>query len=239
MKYNYSIANAQAVWYTGEEAELLQMNCSAMILAGGASRRMGRDKAWIEIQGKPLVLHVVDRLRELTDDIVIVTNDPAPYASLGYTLVADEAPQGGPLAGLAAGLAAARNDAVIAVAVDMPFLNTDLLRYLVSLAADADVVLPSFPIDAPASTTEGVQGGGRKGKGERGKDLDQHPLHAVYRRACLAPIRAALARGERRLNSFYADVRVRVVSVEEIARYDPDGRSFWNINTPEDLARVR
>lgn len=208
---------------------------SGIILAGGKSRRMGRDKAWLEFEGVPLVVRVLERVRQLTDDIVIVTNAREPFAALGVPLVADEVPNAGPLAGIAAGLGAVRGDYALVVACDMPFLNVELCRYLVSLADGYDVVIPNFPdpeADAARANT-------KKDGAPRGKDLDLHPLHAVYSQECLAPIRRALSEGDRRMVAFHADVRVRVVSPHEIASYDPQGKSFRNLNTPDDLARAQ
>ncbi len=208
---------------------------SAVILAGGKSRRMGRDKAWIEFEGVPLIVRVLARVRQLADDVVIVTNTPAPFAPLQVPLVGDEIPDGGPLAGIAAGLNAVKHNHALVVACDMPFLNVELCRYLVSLAADSDLVIPNFPSGETPAEPRAVQ---RAPSARRGKDLDLHPLHAVYAKGCLEPIRRALARGNRRLISFHHEVRVRVVSPDEIVRFDPEGRSLLNLNTPEDLARA-
>jgi molybdopterin-guanine dinucleotide biosynthesis protein A len=202
--------------------------CSGIILAGGQSRRMGRDKAWIELDGVPLVVRVLARIRGLTDDVVIVTNDPAPFERLGTRLVGDEIPGAGPLAGIAAGLEAVRHAYAVVVACDMPFLNVALLRYLLSLAPGYDLVIPNLPTGQEA-------GRKREGGGRRAKDLDLHPLHAVYSKQCLAPLRAALERGDRQLTSFHDAVRVRIVPPDEILRFDPQGRSVQNLNTPQDL----
>jgi molybdenum cofactor guanylyltransferase len=191
--------------------------CSAIIQAGGQSRRMGRDKALIDYHGRPILAHVIDTLRQLSDDVIVVANRSDVYSpivsSLGARLVPDYDPPVGPLGGLAAGLAAMQHDLALVVACDMPLLNLDLLRHLIDRAANFDAVVP-------------LTG-------------DQYePLHAVYRGTCLAPIQRRLANGERRVISFFEDVHLSVVPEADWRVIDPEGRSLSNFNTPEDLARL-
>jgi molybdopterin-guanine dinucleotide biosynthesis protein A len=138
-------------------------------------------------------------------------------------------PDFGPLAGLHAGLSAMRAELGVAVAVDMPFLDPALLRAMLDAASGHDAVIPALAAEVDAETLQ------RK----RAKDLDLHPLHAVYRRTCLPAIRAAIDRGDRKLNAFFADVRVRYFSAAEIRAYDPELRSLMNVNTPEELQSAR
>lgn len=187
-----------------------QQAVSAVVLAGGQSRRMGRDKALIDYQGRPIIAHVIDTLRALSDDIVVVSNRLDLYAPFGARVVPDYEPPCGPLGGIAAGLQAALCSLAVVVACDMPFLNVTLLRWLLDLAAGYDAVVP--------------------------KTADEfEPLHAVYRRECHDPIVRRLERGERRVISFFADVRLRPVLEPEWRALDPAGRSLVNLNTPDDL----
>ena len=183
---------------------------SAIVLAGGQSRRMGRDKALIEFQGKPLIAHVIDTLRELTNDVVVVSNRSEVYSPFGVRVTPDYDPPCGPLGGIAAGLQAAQHDLAVAVACDMPFLNVRLLRYLLDAAVDYDAVVPQL-----------------------GDEFE--PLHAVYRQTCYHPIVQRIETGQRRVISFFADVRLRPVPEPEWRAIDPDGRSLINLNTPDDL----
>jgi len=186
---------------------------SGVILAGGRSTRLGRDKALLELEGRTLVARTLDVLAQLTDDIIVVTSLAPHLLPPSARVVADRYVGAGVLAGVHAGLLAARGELAIVVACDMPFLNLDLLRYIVSLAHEADIVVPRW--------------------------TDVEPLHAVYRpAACLGPVESALARGERRIISFYHEVRVRYVERAEIARLDPQGLSFFNVNTLEDWERA-
>lgn len=183
------------------------------VQAGGQSRRMGRDKGLVELGGRPLISHVLERLRHLADDILVTTNAPQDYAFLGVRLASDPMPGAGALSGLATALEAARGECVMVIACDMPFVRTALMAYLLDLAQEADVVIPR-----------------RLGEFE--------PLLAVYRRTCLAAIQASLAAGQARMISFFPSVRVRPVEAAELESVDPSGRSFFNINTPDDLRQA-
>lgn len=216
-----------------EASEAATPFASGVVLAGGASRRMGRDKAWIEFEGRALIERVIAALTPVCQEIVVVANDRAAYEKLGVKLVGDVLPGKGALGGIYSGLSAAQCDYALAVACDLPFLNAALLRYLLRLAPAYDVVIPRVPAANPAPR---AQGQAAPGELPSAKDANLHPLHAVYSKRCLAPMLARLRADELRLISFHADVHVRVVTETEIARYDPQFLSFLNTNTPEELA---
>jgi molybdopterin-guanine dinucleotide biosynthesis protein A len=182
-----------------------------VILAGGESRRMGRPKALLPIGDSTLIEAVLARLREACPEILIVTNTPELYRHLGIRLVPDALPGRQSLVGIFTGVLHVGGPTFVC-ACDMPFLNPSLVRYLGSLAEGVDVVIP--------------RNGG-----------DYEPLHAVYTPACLEPIRRGIARRGRN-TGFLPEVRVRTVEVEELRRFDPDLRSFVNVNTPKDYARL-
>ncbi|MBM4434387.1 MAG: molybdenum cofactor guanylyltransferase [Chloroflexi bacterium] len=190
------------------------MSVSAAVMAGGRSRRMGRDKAWIDLgDGRPIVRHVVDVVSGVADDVLIVANDER-YATLGPRVVPDAHPGTGVLGGIATGVAAAAHERVLVVACDMPFLLPRMLRFLAEQADGYDAVVPRV--------------GG-----------EYETLHALYTKACLPAMRRALEAGERRVISFFGDVRVRAVDADELRPLDLDLRSFTNVNTPEELAALR
>jgi len=181
------------------------------IQAGGQSRRMRRDKGLVPLDGLPMIEHLLERVRPLGDEVLITTNQPESYAYLGLRMVADEVPGEGALAGLHTALKAARGDTVLVLACDMPFVNVPLLGYLLDLSPDFDVVVP------------------------RWQDVLQ-TIHAVYsRQYCLPAMEDVLKRGRKRVFSFYSQVQVREISEDEIVRFDPQGLSFFNVNTPEEL----
>jgi len=190
------------------------MSISSVILAGGQSRRLGQDKAFVEVGGQPLIERVLQVVRALSDDVVIVTNDPARYERLGVRLVGDIYPGKASLGGIYTGLASARAEQALVVGCDMPFLNLGLLRHMIRLAAGYAVVIPRY-------------------------DGYLEPLHAIYHRRCLPTMQAHLEADELRIAEVLAALPARYVSAAEIDLYDPERLTFFNINTPEDLARAQ
>lgn len=187
---------------------------SVVIQAGGESSRMGRDKGLVPLAGRPMIEHILTRVDGLGGELLITTNDPDDYEYLGIPLASDEVPGAGALPGLYTALSASKGNTVLLIACDMPFVNRLLLEYLLSLAHEGDVIVPRW---------NGMY----------------QTMHAVYaRKRTLQAVEAALESGERRMISFYPQVKVRPVTPEEIAEYDPRGRSFFNVNTPEDLAEA-
>jgi len=187
---------------------------SVAILAGGRSRRMGRDKAFLPVGGRPVIERVIERIAPLSDDLILITNEPVPYRYLGQRLVGDVAPGKGSLGGIYTALHAAHYDHCLVVACDMPFLNPDLLRYLIGLVPGYDVVIPriaEFP----------------------------ETLHAVYGKRCLEPIKRRLLADQLKIVGFFDEVRVRTVERDDVARFDPAFRSFLNMNTPANWEQVQ
>jgi molybdopterin-guanine dinucleotide biosynthesis protein A len=154
-------------------------------------------------------------------EVVGVLNDPDDWGDLPARLVPDVYTGGGPLAGIYAGLAAAAHGYALAVAADMPFLSVELLGAMLARPRDYDVLIPRSL---------------RPGSARNALDLE--PLHALYGKTCLAPMRAALEGGQRQVAAFFPQVRLAYVEPEEIRRYDPTGRSLININTPEQVAEA-
>lgn len=186
-----------------------------IVLAGGAGTRLGGvNKALVEVGGRRVVDRLLDALRPLGAEIVLVNNDGSLAGIPGTRLVPDAEPGAGALMGLYSGLRAVTTPLATATACDMPFVSTDLLRRLLALAAEYDAVVPAL--------------------GEQ-----TEPLHAVYRATCVPAIETALGQGRKRVNSFFEHVRVRYVSEDELRAWDPELRSFLNVNRPDDLARAR
>ncbi len=205
---------------------------------------MGRGKAFIEFQGAPLIEHVIKRVQPLCTEVIIVANDADAYAQFGHRVVGDVYPGTGSLGGTYSGLLAAREQYALAVACDMPFLNPALLRYIISLIPDYDVVVPRG-YDPSGRVPRSLRGDKSAGEGKpRGnqpiaKERNLHPMHAVYSKTCLPAMQARLLAGDLPLISFHDAVRVRVVEADEIDRFDPQHLSFFNANTPEDLATAQ
>jgi molybdopterin-guanine dinucleotide biosynthesis protein A len=183
---------------------------SAAIMAGGKSKRMGQDKAWIELDGEPLIKRVADVLRQVADEVMVVANDPR-YALLGLRVVPDKYPAGGALGGIATGVGAATHDTVLVAACDMPFLSVELWRAILAHRGEADVVIPRV--------------GG-----------EYETLHALYTKACVPHMARSVAENRLRVISFFDQVRVLALEEAELRAVDPTLRSFTNVNTPEELA---
>jgi molybdopterin-guanine dinucleotide biosynthesis protein A len=198
---------------------------TGIILAGGQSRRMGVDKAFVVFDGQRLIERVLGVLQQVCGEILIASSDTRPYAMLGARVIPDSIRDFGAIAGLHAALEGMDTDLGVVVAVDMPFLSAPLLRAMVAAAADWDAVVPAL-----ASQT--ARAGAGRG---RAKDLGLYPVHAVYRRSCLPAIRAAIDRDDRRLGVFLSAVRVRYFTADEMRPHDPELRSLVNVNTPGDL----
>lgn len=187
---------------------------STAILAGGQSSRMGRNKALLPVGGIPIIERVIARVRDLTQELVIITNMPDIYRYLDLPMFADVVPGKATLGGLYTAIQQTGSEHTLVVSCDQPFLNPQLLRYLIDLRHEADVIVPLDHEDYPQS------------------------MHAVYSKACLAPIRRRLDEDRLKVIGFFDDVRVRRVSTQEIDRFDPSRYSFINVNTPEELAEA-
>jgi molybdenum cofactor guanylyltransferase len=183
------------------------------IQAGGRSSRMGRDKALLPLGGRPLIEHVIERVEGLGDEILITTNQPDEYAFLGLRMVGDQRPGAGALDGLLTALEAAGGERVLLLACDMPFVSRSLIEQMLAIDTDAEVVIPRL--------------GGKL-----------QPLHAIYSKSCAGPIREALEAGEKRMISFFPRIQTWIVEQEILDQHDPEGLSFFNANTPEDLAQA-
>lgn len=187
---------------------------TGIILAGGKNLRMGRNKAFLEVDGE----RIIDRTRaifvDLFDEVLLVTNSPLDYISLNLRIVTDLYEDKGSLGGIFTGLFYASHPYAFVAACDMPFLNKELIHHLMDLSAGFDIVIPR------------VEDG-------------WEPLHAVYSQKCLPFMQKLLIENNLRIIDFFDKVRKREIPPEEIRQYDPRLLSFLNLNTPDDLARIQ
>jgi molybdopterin-guanine dinucleotide biosynthesis protein A len=190
---------------------------TSIILAGGKSSRLGRNKALQVIDGKSLIQCVVDRLAILSTEIIIVTasGEAIPcYSTVEIKTVADTYPGKGPLVGIYSGLISSSSSQAVAVGCDTPFLSVSLLKYMTQICSVYDVVVPRI-----------------KNKLE--------PLCAVYSKNCSVPIQRLLDQDELRIDKLFSMVKVKYVEEGEINGFDPEHLSFFNINSQADLDRAR
>lgn len=187
---------------------------TGIILAGGKNLRMGRNKAFLEVDGE----RIIDRTRaifvDLFEEVLLVTNSPLDYISLNLRIVTDLYQDKGSLGGIFTGLFYASHPYAFVAACDMPFLNKKLIQHLMDLSTRFDIVIPRM---------------------EDGWE----PLHAVYSQKCLPFMQKLLLENNLKIIDFFDKVRKREVPPGEIRQYDPRLLSFLNLNTPDDLARIQ
>jgi len=187
---------------------------TGVVLAGGRSSRYGKNKALVEIAGVPLIERALHTMGSIFDHVVIITNTPEEYAYLQVSMFQDIIKGLGPLGGIYTGLKSIPDPAGFFVACDMPFLNPCLIRHMVAIRGDSDVVVPRISGWVEA-------------------------LHGLYAKRCEGSIERLIHSGTYQIFQFFSAVSVRFVDEDEVRRWDPDLRSFLNINTPEELRRLK
>ena len=188
---------------------------TGVILAGGASRRMGKNKALLEVDGNPIIARTYRTLARLFHEVIIVTNSPQNYDFLPGRTVPDIYPDFGSIAGLHSGLAHSSMAYSFVTACDMPFLDEALIRHLCDIHREGcDAVVPFS------------EGG-------------QEPLHALYSSACKNVFESAILNGERKILDILGRMNIRQVSHDELHSAGCQLKSFLNVNTPEEYGAIR
>jgi molybdopterin-guanine dinucleotide biosynthesis protein A len=198
---------------TEQDCRWLSDRVAGVILAGGQNSRMGgRDKAFLRVNGETVFSRTLSLMRECFPEVLVVSNTPEKYGSYSVEVTADELPGLGPLGGLHAALGRVQRPYAFVVACDMPFLQVEPVRFLISRIAESDAIVPRW--------------GG-----------DVEPLHAVYARALRPRIAAEIAAGARGIRDFLPLIRVDYVTETEMKGINGAEESFRNVNTPEEAAR--
>ncbi len=191
------------------------MDVSCIVLAGGRSTRLGRNKVVEKIGNQSLIERVISRLSDLKSDIIIVAakESSMPQLTNFHRLkqVNDIYPGRGSLGGIYTGLTTSETNYNLVVACDMPFLNLDLLRYMISNAEGYEAVIPKSNYDV------------------------LEPLHAVYSKHCIPAIESLIKKDRFSILELYPLIKVKYLEYSEVERLDPQHLSFFNINTEEDL----
>lgn len=189
------------------------ISCSGVILAGGEHKRLpGINKALVEINHRPVIDYLFETFRQIFDEIIIVTNEPELFLEWDALIVTDLFPFRSSLTGLHAGLYYSRSPYAFFSACDMPFLKKELIQTIIdSISPQISVVVPQ--------TVCGIE-----------------PLCAAYAKECLPSISDLLKKGSPKIMNFFNRVKVHYVSEEKLKSVDPALDSFFNINTPDDLA---
>ena len=187
---------------------------TGIILSGGKSNRLGGlNKAFIEVRGERLIERTLRIYRDLFEEILIVTNSPLDYLEFDVKIVTDIIPGKASLGGIYTGLFFTNSEYAFVTACDMPFLNAQFIRFIMTKMGQHDIIVPR--------SADGLQ-----------------PLHAVYSRNLLKPIRRLIDANQLKITELFKKHKVLEIPREESLSFDPEDRLFMNINTPEDLVRL-
>ena len=189
------------------------------ILAGGKSRRMGVNKAFLRLGNRTLIEHVIHRIQPIADELLIITNTPDEYNHLGIETKADIIPNSGTLGGIHSALTYSTNDAVICVGCDNPFIDTNLLLYLISVLGEHDAVIPYTCSDTGQITLQ--------------------TLCAVYSKRCLHIVEQMLNDTELRVHTLKEHANILSINPKTWKEFDTHGVSFLNINTPDEFEKAQ
>lgn len=189
-----------------ENGELIKI--TGVILAGGKSTRMGREKSLLEINGIKFIDRIISVYRRIFPEIIIVTNTPEKYKDTGIKLYKDIIPGKGSLGGLYTGILEAENEYSFVIACDMPFPDERLIRHITSLKGN-DAAIPVI-------------------------NKRYYPLFALYSKSCKEVIENQLRCGNLRISDIFQKLKVKEIKEEEVKAFDKNMLSLVNINTPEE-----
>jgi molybdopterin-guanine dinucleotide biosynthesis protein A len=208
-------------------------NCTGVILAGGENKRMPVLKAFIEVEGKKIIERNLKLMSQLFKEIFIVTNQPEAYLYLRIPLFGDIYNIRGPMTGVFTALVNSSTPWVFISACDMPFLNERLIRYMYSKKNNFDAVVPRFTYSPKIPLNKW------KYRAVKGKTRTNYtePLFAFYSKSLLLLMEKAILAGKPAIKDFLKNKKVKYITVKEIKEVDPEGKSFVNLNTPEDIER--
>jgi len=194
--------------------KLTTNNFTLAIISGGKSSRMGTNKAFVKIGEQTLIERIIDRTKDIgQQETILITNTPDEYAHLHLPMYSDVVPDSGSLGGICTAIHHSKTSHSIVIACDMPFVSADLLRFMMTHAENADVVVPT---------------------------VDDYPqgLHAIYSKNCLESIRGKIEEKRLKVIGFYDDVHVTYLDEEMLEKFNPEV-VFMNVNTPEELEKAR
>lgn len=185
---------------------------TAIIMAGGKSRRMGFNKSFLKYKDKTFIEHQIAILNNIFHEIILSANDRSIYDNFRLPIVTDVIPEKGPLSGICAGLLHTKDSHAFVIACDMPFINEKVILYLKKYIGGYDVVVPQ--------TYRGLE-----------------PMHAFYSTNCIQPMYRCLEEGKLRIVDFFSEVRVKIVDEKEFGGLDVSTQSLINLNTPEEYKK--
>lgn len=190
------------------------LHIQGIVLAGGKSSRMGTNKALLSIHNKKVIEHIIEELQEITNDIIIIANEPEYYKAYNYPIYKDRYKQKGPLAGLETALYHMRGDVAVVSPCDTPFIHHSVYEELLENMNDFDAIVPTY---------EG----------------QIHPLSGVYRKSVHASVEYCIQNDQLRMTSFFDDIHMHLK--EDFSAIDPSiaKKHFFNMNTVEEFNQAK
>ena len=189
------------------------IDITGVILVGGKSRRMGQDKALLDLAGQPLIGRIIGVMQSCFKHLLLVGDQPERFTSYNLPVVPDSYP-GSSLGGLYTGLHAAATERIFVTSCDIPFPNPELIRLICAEAEGYDAIVPA--------TDGGLE-----------------PLFALYAKSCLPVMQTALEAGNFRITAVLQQLQIKTIAPEQLGQIDADGRALLNINTPEEYAACK
>jgi molybdenum cofactor guanylyltransferase len=187
---------------------------TGIILAGGSSRRYGKNKSLLKIGGVRLIDNILQKMKTIFKRVILITNEKKRYEYLEVPIVEDLIKGVGPLGGIYTGLISMPDEAGFFVACDMPNINRQLVRYMVGIKGNHEAVVPAV--------SDKIE-----------------PLHAIYFRSCLKSIKHLIDSKHYQVRLFYDSIPVRYVKEDEIRKFCCPTKAFFNINTPDEFAKIK
>lgn len=190
------------------------MQISGIIMAGGRSSRMKFNKAFAQVGGKPVIQMIIEKFKPLFQEIIIISNEPQLFTSFGLPIYQDIYPYLGPVGGIHSALVNASNDQMFILGCDMPFMNMQLVEYMLSKISDYDSVVPEI-------------------------DSYLQPLAAVYNRTCLPVFTECLEHDKLKLTLIFSELNALVLKEDELQKFGSVREMFFNVNDPDALAQAQ
>ena len=185
-------------------------NITCFILAGGQSKRLGANKALIEIGGERLIDIMLRKLSAVFSELVLITIPEHNYPDIKQKKIFDIVPNKSSLGGVYTGLMESNSSHSFFLACDMPFINMEFIKFMLEKKLDYDLLIPE--------TNKGFQ-----------------PLHAIYSKSCISHIKKLMDENNFKILDFFDKVRLKCIPEKICREFDPEEKMFLNINTVEDL----
>lgn len=187
---------------------------TGIILAGGSSIRFGQNKAFADIGGIRMIDRIAEKMKNIFEQVILISNEKERYEYIGIPVIEDLIKGLGPIGGIYTGLMSMSNQAGFFIACDMPFVNEQLIRYMIGIRDDHAAIVPMVAGNA-------------------------EPLHAIYSKSCLSTIKKLIDSNTYRVKLSYEKMPVRYIREDEIEKFCVPNKAFSNINTPDEFRNIQ